>query len=41
MSTTTAQERERKQIADNTVRRAKFGTVTRQPDPKRWDGVSK
>lgn len=41
MSTTTAQERERQQIAKNTVRRANFGKVTRQPDPKRWDGVSK
>lgn len=37
MSTTTAQEK----IAENTVRRAKFGKVTRQPNPKRWDGVSK
>jgi hypothetical protein len=28
-------------IAKNTVRRAKFGTVTRRPEPERWDGVSK
>lgn len=36
-SATPAQEK----IAENTVRRARFGKVTRQPDPKRWDGVSK
>lgn len=36
-SATPAQEK----IAENTVRRANFGKVTRQPDPKRWDGVGK